>query len=33
MDALIDRILVFEDKHIEVRFKFTDEISEGSAGQ
>jgi hypothetical protein len=27
VDALIDRILVFEDKRIEVRFKFSDEIA------
>jgi DNA invertase Pin-like site-specific DNA recombinase len=29
LDALVERILVFSDKHIEVKFKFTDEISEG----
>jgi DNA invertase Pin-like site-specific DNA recombinase len=27
VDALIDKILVFEDKRIEIHFKFTDEIS------
>jgi hypothetical protein len=27
VDALIDRILVFEDKRMEVRFKFSDEIA------
>ena len=31
LDALVEKILVFPDKHIEVRFKFTDAISEGSA--
>jgi uncharacterized protein YnzC (UPF0291/DUF896 family) len=31
IEALIEKILVFEDKHIEVQFKFTDEISEGRA--
>jgi uncharacterized protein YnzC (UPF0291/DUF896 family) len=28
LDALIDKILLFEDKHIEVTFKFTDEPME-----
>jgi uncharacterized protein YnzC (UPF0291/DUF896 family) len=28
VDALIDRILLFEDKHIEVKFKFSDETLE-----
>jgi hypothetical protein len=27
IDALIDRILVFEDKRVEIHFKFTDEIA------
>jgi DNA invertase Pin-like site-specific DNA recombinase len=31
LDALVERILVFPDKHIEVKFKFTDEISERRA--
>jgi uncharacterized protein YnzC (UPF0291/DUF896 family) len=28
VDALIDKILLFEDKHIEVKFKFSDETLE-----
>jgi hypothetical protein len=28
VDALIERILVFEDKHIEIQFKFRNEITE-----
>jgi hypothetical protein len=31
--ALIDKISVFDDKRFEVRFKFTDEICEGSAAK
>ena len=27
VDAMIDRILIFQDKRVEVRFKFTDEIA------
>jgi len=26
IDTLIEKILIFEDKHIEIHFKFTDEI-------
>ena len=30
VDKLIEKILVFEDKHIEVRYNFTDEIARGN---
>ncbi|GHV41782.1 resolvase [Clostridia bacterium] len=32
IDALVEKILVFPDKHIEVRFKFTDEICNNQEG-
>jgi len=31
LDKLVDKILVFEDRHIEVQFKFTDGVAVGNA--